>query len=232
MGIRLQKLLANSGIASRRKAEWLIANGRVMVNGEVVTELGARAFETDDITVDGQKLVSQEKTYIMLNKPADIITSVKDNIGRKTVLDLVPKDVRLFPVGRLDYETSGLILLTNDGEWANKLMHPSMKVEKTYIASVKGIPTRNDLMAFRRGLLVEGRLTAPCKAELIAPSVIKIVLQEGRNRQVRKMCEAIGHPVVSLKRISIGSFELGELAPGEWRYLTDIEVLEAILPKV
>ena len=232
MGVRLQKLLASCGITSRRKAEWLIANGRVLVNGEVVTELGARAFETDEITVDGEKLVLQEKMYIMLHKPAGIITSVKDERGRKTVLDLVPKDVRLFPVGRLDFETSGLLFLTNDGEWANKLTHPSMKVEKTYVATVKGMPTRNTLMAFRRGLLVDGKLTAPCNAELIGPSTIKIVLHEGRNRQVRKMCEAIGHPVVSLKRVSIGSFELGELAPGQWRHLTDIEVLDAILPKV
>ena len=231
MGVRLQKLLASCGITSRRKAEWLIANGRVLVNGEVVTELGARAFETDEIIVDGERMVPQEKVYIMLNKPSDIITSAKDNYGRKTVLDLVPKDVRLFPVGRLDYETSGLLFLTNDGDWANKLTHPSMKVEKTYVATVKGIPTRNELMAFRRGLLVDGKLTAPCSAELISPGTIKITLHEGRNRQVRKMCEAIGHPVVSLKRVSIGSFELGDLGPGQWRYLTDIEVLEAVLPR-
>ena len=222
--IRLQKLLAMAGVASRRKAELLIQEGRVFVNGNMVTELGAKALATDDITVDGTKINFEKKTYLMLHKPTGVICSVKDNFGRMTVFDLVPSDVRLFSVGRLDYDTSGLIILTNDGEWANKLMHPSKKVNKTYIAKIKGLLKPDSINAFRKGLLIEGKKTAPCKIEMISNSEAKIVLNEGRNRQVRKMCEAIGLEVLSLERVSIGCLELGGLKQGEWRYLTDNEV--------
>ena len=225
--IRLQKLLAIAGVTSRRKAELLILEGRVLVNGEAVTELGAKAQLTDDITVDGIKLSIQKKTYIKLYKPMGVISSAKDNFGRKTVLDLVPCDVRLFPVGRLDYDTSGLILLTNDGEWANKLMHPGNKVNKTYIAMFDGTPTEEGLEAFREGLYIEGKKTAPCKIFMLSKDSAKITLHEGRNRQVRKMCEAIGLEVLKLKRVSIGALELGKLKPGEWRYLTEEEIHHA-----
>ena len=222
--IRLQKLLAMAGVASRRKAELLIQEGRVCVNGKAVKELGAKALLSDDITVDGKKINFEKKTYIMLHKPTGVISSVKDNFGRKTVLDFVPRDVRLFPVGRLDYDTSGLILLTNDGDWANKLMHPSKNIKKAYIAKLSGLPSHEDLKKFREGLFIEGKKTAPCKIELISDSAVKIMLHEGRNRQIRKMCEAIGLEVVSLRRVAIGSLELGGLKPGEWRYLTAQEV--------
>ena len=222
--VRLQKLLAMAGVASRRKAELLILEGRVFVNGIVVTELGAKAQATDHITIDGKKIDFEKKTYVMLHKPTGVISSAKDNFSRRTVLDLVQIDVRLFPVGRLDYDTSGLLLLTNDGEWANRLMHPSRKVHKTYIAKVKGHPTEESLKVFREGLLIEGKKTAPCKIDMISDNAAKIVLHEGRNRQVRKMCEAIGLEVLGLKRISIGSLELRELEPGEWRYLNEKEI--------
>ena len=223
---RLQKLLAMAGIASRRKAELLIQEGRVFVNGNAVTELGAKALATDDIKVDGTKINIEKKVYVMLHKPTGVISSAKDNFGRRTVLDLVSCGVRLFPVGRLDYETSGLLLLTNDGEWANKLMHPSRKVKKTYVAKVSGLATEQSLKAFREGIYMEGKKTAPCEIEMISDSTAKIVLHEGRNRQVRKMCESIGLEVQSLKRISIGELQLGELKVGEWRYLTRDEVEE------
>ena len=222
--IRLQKLLAMAGIASRRKAEKLILEGRVLVNGEVVTELGAKASASDIITVDGVQINLEKKTYVMLHKPTGIICSAKDNFNRKTVLDLVPSDVRLFPVGRLDYDTSGLILLTNDGEWANKLMHPRNKIKKTYIAKIRGQVTECILAKFRGGIYIERKKTAPAEIEMISKSTAKIVLHEGRNRQVRKMCETIGLVVLSLKRVSIGGLQLGELLPGEWRYLTDSEL--------
>ena len=227
--IRLQKLLAMAGVASRRKAELLIQEGRVFVNGTLVTKLGAKALATDDITVDGAKLNFEEKKYVMLHKPAGVISSAKDNFGRKTVLDLIPKDVRLFPVGRLDYDTSGLILLTNDGEWANKLMHPRSKIKKTYIAKLNGLPSHEDLIKFREGLYVEGKKTSPAEIEMISISTARIVLHEGRNRQVRKMCEAIGLEVISLERVSIGSLKLKRLKPGEWRHLTDKEVRDIII---
>ncbi|MCL2387808.1 MAG: rRNA pseudouridine synthase, partial [Defluviitaleaceae bacterium] len=162
--MRLQKLLANAGVASRRKAEELISAGRVRVNGKVVTELGAKATASDEITVDGVPLAAaSKKKYIMLHKPEKVVTTVSDQFGRATVMDYVPRDVRLFPVGRLDYETSGLILLTNDGDWANTLMHPSNEVNKTYIAVIHGKPTPAALQAFRTGITIEGRRTAPCK---------------------------------------------------------------------
>ena len=226
--IRLQKILAMAGVTSRRKAEMLIQDGRVFVNGKAAQELGIKALVTDDIYVDGKKLIFENKTYVMLNKPIGVISSVKDVFGRKTVLDLVPKGVRLFPVGRLDYDTSGLILLTNDGEWANKLMHPSNKVSKTYIAKLNKRPTEDSLQKFMEGLIIERKKTAPAEIEMISNNKAKIVLYEGRNRQVRKMFEAIGLKVLSLKRISVGALDLGNLKPGEWRHLTEEEVHNAI----
>ena len=220
--IRLQKILAKAGVASRRKAEILILEGRVFVNGRVAM-LGTKALPSDDITVDGKKIGAQKKAYVMLHKPTGVICSAKDNFARKTVLDLVPSDVRLFPVGRLDYDTSGLILLTNDGDWANRIMHPRNNVKKTYIAHIKGEVTNKSLAAFSTGLLIDGKKTAPCEIKMISHETAKIVLHEGRNRQVRKMCEAVGLEVVSLKRVSIGPYELGDLKPGEWKFLTERE---------
>ena len=223
MKIRLQKWLMRAGVASRRKSEELIAEGRVCVNGEIAV-LGMNAAITDDITLDGVPVdIGRDipKRYIMLNKPVGVISTAKDQFGRPTVMDFVPNDIRLFPVGRLDYHTSGLIFLTNDGEWANNLMHPSQEIEKTYIAEIDGKPSFDKLEVFREGLLIEEKLTAQCKIKIINESAknctAEIIIHEGRNRQVRKMCEAIGHPVLSLKRIKIGDIELGDLPVGKWQ---------------
>ena len=229
MEIRLQKWLSQSGVASRRKAEELILAGDVAVNGITITELGARADTTcDNVTVRGRpcQLISA-KIYIALHKPDGVVTTVSDQFNRRTVMDLLPAGTPCYPVGRLDYDSSGLILMTNDGEFAQRLTHPKHGVTKTYIATVKGIPTREALAAFRNGLMVDGQLTSPCEVEVTnkkEPNAkLRIRLQEGRNRQVRKMCEAIGHPVVSLKRVEVGPVKLGNLGRGEWRYLTAAE---------
>ena len=228
MEIRLQKWLSQSGIASRRKAEELILAGAVAVNGITVTELGARADTTRDrVTVKGQPCeLINTKIYIALHKPEGVVTTVSDQFNRRTVMDLIPAGTPCYPVGRLDYETSGLILLTNDGDLAQRLTHPKHGASKTYIATVKGVPSREALASFRNGLMVDGQLTSPCEVEIIKkePNArLRIKLQEGRNRQVRKMCEAIGHPVVSLKRVEVGPVKLGDLDRGEWRYLTAAE---------
>ncbi|MCL1882664.1 MAG: rRNA pseudouridine synthase [Defluviitaleaceae bacterium] len=219
---RLQKILAEAGIASRRKAEEIIAEGRVSVNGVTVKELGTKAHVNDNIFVDGEPIKKRKskKKYIMLHKPEGVVTTAQDQFGRQTVMDYVPAQSRLFPVGRLDYETSGLIILTNDGEWANKLLHPKYKIEKKYIATLRGEPTEEELQRFRSGVKIEGRLTAPAKISIIKRekenAVVKITITEGRNRQVRKMCEKINHPVIQLKRVAIGSIKLGDLPVGKW----------------
>ena len=229
MEIRLQKWLSQSGAASRRKAEELILAGHVAVNGITITELGARADTTRDVvTVKGQpyELISA-KIYIALHKPEGVVTTVSDPYKRRTVMDFIPAGTPCYPIGRLDYDTSGLILLTNDGELAQWLTHPKHGAAKTYIATVKGFPTREALAAFRKGLVIDGQLTSPCEVEIVKkePNArLRIKLKEGRNRQVRKMCEAIGHPVVSLKRVEVGPVKLGDLARGQWRYLNAAEI--------
>jgi len=236
MEIRLQKWLSQSGVASRRKAEALIQAGDVAVNGVTVTELGTRADTTrDKVTVKGQpcELISA-KIYIALHKPEGVVTTVSDPFNRPTVMDLIPAGTPCYPVGRLDYDTGGLILMTNDGELAQRLTHPKHGAIKVYIATVKGIPTREALAAFRKGLMVDGQLTSPCEAEIIKKehnAKLRIKLKEGRNRQVRKMCEEIGHPVVSLKRMEVGPVKLGSLARGEWRYLNAAEKRALIIAK-
>jgi pseudouridine synthase len=228
--VRLQKYLAECGIASRRKCEEYILQGRVKVNGKVVKELGTKIDPNVDIIEFDGKIVRREekKLYIMLYKPAGYITSSKDPLGRPTVLDLVKVKERIYPVGRLDFDTSGLLLLTNDGELANTLMHPKYEVVKTYVAKVKGVPTKEEMQRFENGLIIDGRKTSKAKIRLLSvkngTSVVEIKIHEGRNRQVKKMCEAIGHPVIELKRTKIGDLELKGLKPGEWRYLTEEEV--------
>ncbi|MCL2204117.1 MAG: rRNA pseudouridine synthase [Defluviitaleaceae bacterium] len=227
METRLQKLL--TGICSRRKAEEYIAAGRVRVNG-VVAATGARADPArDTICLDGKPVLAQPALlYIMLHKPECVVTTAHDPQNRKTVLDLLPPGNRCFPVGRLDYMTSGLLLLTTDGDFAHRLTHPGHQVKKDYLARISGQPGEAALAAFRTGLFIDGRRTAPCEIALIkkAPnSVVRITLHEGRNRQVRKMCEAIGHPVLSLKRTAIGTLKLGDLPKGQWRHLTPQEIL-------
>lgn len=228
--VRLQKYIADCGVASRRKAEELIQQRRVKVNGTLVTEMGIKVSDADLVEVDGRVIKPEnKKVYIMLNKPSGYVTTVKDQFGRPTVIDLL-KGVRerVFPVGRLDYETTGLLILTNDGDFAYKMTHPKHKIEKTYLATVAGIPTDEEISRFERGLKIEDYITAPAKLKIITKKertcVVEVTIHEGRNRQVRKMCEAIGHPVLSLKRISLGKLTLGNLAEGNWRELTQDEV--------
>jgi len=222
---RLQKLLARVGIGSRRVVEDMIAEGRVVVNGEVA-ELGQRAdADRDAIEVDGTLVgVRPDTVWYLLNKPAGVVTTASDPRGRPTVVELVPDEPRVFPVGRLDADTEGLLLFTNDGDVTYRLTHPSYGVEKEYLAHVEGTPSRGSLRTLREGVALDDGVTAPAKASLVSPSVLKLVIHEGRNRQVRRMCEAVGHPVVRLVRTRIGPLVDTQLAPGEWRPLSQDEV--------
>lgn len=230
---RLQKIISAAGITSRRASEELILNGQVTVNGVVVTELGTKADPSvDTITVNGKPLkVSEERLYILLNKPTGYITALKDGQGRRLVTDLL-KDVpeRVYPVGRLDYNTEGLLLLTNDGEWANRLMHPRHEVEKEYHVRVRGKVLEQQLKRMADGVELEDGKTAPAVVQLVKSGEqndwISVAIHEGRNRQVRRMCEAVSLSVVRLKRIRYGSLSLGNLRDGQFRYLTEAEVNE------
>ena len=224
-GDRLQKVLAQAGIGSRRVCEELIAEGRVTVNGEVAV-LGRRVdAEHDKVAVDGIPVgVRAGLVYYLLNKPAGVVTTVTDTHGRPTVIELVPLEPRVFPVGRLDSETEGLLLLTNDGDLTHRLTHPSFGVEKEYLAEVDGVPTRGELRRLREGIELEDGVTAPARASLQEPNLLTIVIHEGRNRQVRRMCDAIGHPVRRLVRTRVGPLVDRALKPGEWRVLTPGEV--------
>ncbi|ETI70382.1 23S rRNA pseudouridine(2605) synthase RluB [Neobacillus vireti] len=228
---RLQKVIAQAGIASRRKAEELIKDGRVKVNGKVVTELGVKVTSSDKIEVNEIQIEKEEPVYFLLYKPRGVISSVSDDKGRKVVTDFFSNyQERIFPVGRLDYDTSGLLLLTNDGEFANLLTHPSNEVEKLYVAKVKGIPLRENLRKLEKGIRLEDGKTAPAKVKMLSgdkkkqTAIVEISIHEGRNRQVRRMFEAIGHEVVKLKRERYGFLTLGGLKAGEARELTPHEV--------
>lgn len=228
--MRLQKYIAECGVASRRKSEELIKQGRVKVNGITVSEMGVKVSDEDVVEVDGRKIsLEQKKVYIMLNKPVGYISSVRDQFSRNTVVDLI-KGVkeRIYPVGRLDYDTSGLLLLTNDGDFAFRLTHPKHEMKKTYIAEVEGVPDSNDIESFQNGLRIEDYVTSPAELTVLekkkSSSIVKVVIHEGKNRQVRKMCDAIGHPVISLKRIAIGDLYLKSLPEGQWRYLKEEEI--------
>ena len=224
-GERLQKVLARVGIGSRRVCEDLIAEGRVLVDGETAV-LGRRVDpETALIEVDGAPVgVRPDLVHYVLNKPAGVVTTADDPQGRPTVVGLVPDEPRVFPVGRLDVDTEGLLLLTNDGELAHRLTHPSYGVEKEYVAEVEGLPTRAVLRRLREGVELDDGPTAPARATLVDPSVVRLTIHEGRNRQVRRMCEAVGHSVVRLVRTRIGPLADRSLAPGAWRELTGDEV--------
>ena len=229
--MRLQKFMAQCGVASRRRSEEIILEGRVKVNDVIVKELGTTVDPHKDIVkVDNNKIeMESRKVYIMLNKPEGYVTTLKDKHSEKIVLDLVEEiEERVFPIGRLDLDTSGLLLMTNDGDLAYKLTHPSHEVAKKYIALVEGIPNAKKLERFKKGLKIDGRLTAEAYVRIVKKyrdsSVLEISIHEGRNRQVRKMCEYIRHPVIKLKRISIGKLDLGNLEVGKWRYLTEKEV--------
>lgn len=228
---RLQKVIAHAGVASRRKAEELIKEGKVKVNGKVVTELGVKVTGSDQIEVNGLKVEREEPVYFLLYKPRGVISAVQDDKGRKVVTDFfknIPQ--RIYPIGRLDYDTSGLLLLTNDGEFANKLMHPKYEIDKTYVAKVKGIPLKELLRKLERGIRLEEGKTAPAKAKLLSldkkkqTSIIQLTIHEGRNRQVRRMFEAIGHEVIKLKREEYAFLNLRGLHTGDARELTPHEV--------
>ncbi len=224
-GEKLQKALARAGVASRRAVEILILEGRVRVNGEVAA-VGTRVdVAADVLEVDGVLVaVNPDLVHYLLHKPAGVVTTASDTHGRPTVVELVPADPRVFPVGRLDTETEGLLLLTNDGELTHRVTHPSHGVDKEYLAEVDGSPSPGALRRLRSGVELDDGVTAPAKASLVAPSVIKLVLHEGRNRQVRRMCEAVGHPVRRLVRTRIGPITDTSLKAGEWRSLSDDEV--------
>jgi pseudouridine synthase len=234
-GMRLQKLLSMAGVASRRAAEQWILDGRVVVNGEVVMTLGSKADPAqDDIRVDGRRLrFDTRQRYIVLHKPKGYVTTRNDPEGRKTVMELLA-GVReyVYPVGRLDYETDGLLLMTSDGDLAAKLMHPRHEVERIYEAIVVGAPTDEELDKLRRGVFLDGRRTAPAGVRRRGATgkgpkqltKLAIALREGRSRQVRRMCASIGHPVRRLTRIKMGPIGLGDLRPGQWRDLTPKEI--------
>jgi 23S rRNA pseudouridine2605 synthase len=230
---RLQKILSQAGIASRRASEQLMRDGRVTVNGVTIFELGTKAdAAVDDIRVDGRRIkIPERHRYLLLNKPRGYVTTRSDPQRRPTVIDLV-RGVKeyVYPVGRLDYESEGLLLLTNDGDLAARLTHPSHEVPRVYEARVLGVPDAHDLDRLSRGLVIDGRRTAPAEVRLLpqrhdqADATIVITLHEGRNRQVRDMCDAIGHPVEHLKRVAIGALRDPKLKLGHWRPLTDEEV--------
>lgn len=229
---RLQKVLAHAGVASRRHCEELIVQGKVQVNGQVVRELGTRVDPGQDrIVVNGRPIRLEQHVYLMLNKPTGVITSVSDPRGRRVVTDLLKGlKERVYPVGRLDFNTSGLLLLTNDGELANKLAHPSYEIDKVYRAWVRGVPSPDKLAKLAKGIMLEDGMTAPGEARMVKKStgnekaLLEIMIHEGRNRQVRRMCAAIGHPVLELERIRLGFLTLEGLSQGQFRPLTSDEV--------
>lgn len=227
---RLQKVIANSGICSRRKAEELIKEGRVKVNNIVVKELGVKVSSKDKIKVDDKELSKENKVYYLLNKPRGVITSVNDEKSRKTVVDLIPCRERIYPVGRLDYDTTGVLLLTNDGDFANILMHPNDKIEKVYVVKVRGIIKGDSINELKSGVVIDGVKTEKAKVKLRRTdyksntSFLTVTIHEGRNHQVKKMFEAVGFPVLKLRREREFIFDLKGLKSGEYRKLTPKEV--------
>jgi 23S rRNA pseudouridine2605 synthase len=224
---RLQKILSQAGIASRRASEKLMLEGRVSVNGATITELGTKAdLSRDDIRVDGRRVKAPERhRYLLLNKPRGYVTTRSDPEKRATVLDLL-KSVReyVYPVGRLDYDSEGLLILTNDGDLAARLTHPRHGVPRVYEARLLGTPDAHDLGRLAKGVTIDGKRTEPAHVVVIGPGHLRITVHEGRNRQIRKMCDAIGHPVKALRRIAVGPIRDAKLKPGQWRELTTQEV--------
>lgn len=228
---RLQKVMAQAGIASRRKSEEYIIEGRVKVNGIIVRELGTKVSEDDYIEVDDKPIRQERKVYILMNKPRNCVTTVSDDRNRPTVMDFL-KDVhaRVYPVGRLDFDTTGALILTNDGKLTNLLTHPSSEVNKTYIATCKGIATDEDLEPLRKGVMLDDGKTSPAQVEIIKinedknTSIIRIIIHEGRNREVKRMMEYVGYEVIKLNREGIGNLTTKGLYQGQYRRLTKEEV--------
>ena len=228
---RIQKVIAQSGYCSRRKAEELINKGKVLVNGDIVTEMGFKVSGNDYIEVEGNPInQKEEKEYYLLNKPRGIVSTSKDEKKRKTVVDLIKTEKRIYPVGRLDYDTTGAIILTNDGELTNLLTHPKNKVEKVYVAKIKGIMTKEVLAKLCSGVVIDGKKTSKAKAKILKidkknnTSIVELIISEGRNHQVKKMFESIGFDVVKLKRESISFLTLDGLKSGEYRKLSLKEI--------
>jgi 23S rRNA pseudouridine2605 synthase len=223
--VRLARYLAHAGVASRRAAEKLIAAGRVSVAGKVVTDPARDVDESSGVALDGEPLSPEPREVYALNKPQGVVSTAKDTHGRRTVVEFVPSRARLYPVGRLDADTTGLILLTNDGELANKLTHPSFEVDKTYRASVEPAPVSEaSLQALRDGVELEDGRTAPASVRQVEPGLLEVTIHEGRKRQVRRMFEAVGHRVLKLERVGFGPLRLERLTEGEFRRLTPAEV--------
>ncbi|MGY3750864.1 pseudouridine synthase [Vagococcus acidifermentans] len=232
---RLQKVLAHSGVASRRKSEELIAKGRVAVNGQVVRDMGIKVGVKDRIEVDGVPIARESHVYYAFYKPRGVISAVTDDKKRKVVTDFftdVPE--RIFPVGRLDYDTTGLLLMTNDGDFSYKLTHPKHEVPKTYVAKVKGVVYPKDLLPFKKGIMIKRRRTAPARFNVLSvdhekkTSIVELVIHEGRNHQVKEMFHAVGFPVMKLKREKFGDLTLAGLRPGEYRKLTKKEIQDLV----
>ncbi len=234
--IRLQKYIAECGIASRRKAEELILEGKIRVNGIIITELGTKINPSKDIVEYNNKVIEPEQrnVYILLNKPIGYVTTVKDQFNRPSVLDLVKVKERIVPVGRLDFYTSGALILSNDGDFVYKITHPKHEVNKTYNVTVKGIINEDEIEDLRSGVKIDDYITKPAKVKILRIdkykniSRIQITIHEGKNRQIRKMCEAIGKKVLALHRSKIGNIDVKDLKIGEWRYLTDAEISDLI----
>lgn len=227
---RLQKVIAASGIASRRKAEELIANGKVIVNGELITELGYKVSENAEIIVDGIKLTKEDKVYYLLNKPRGIVTTTSDDKGRTTVVDLIDDDKRIYPVGRLDYDTTGALILTNDGEFANNMMHPKNEIDKVYIAKINGFLTPSDIVTLKKGVIIDGKKTSKAKVKVrkidkeSKTSIVELTIHEGRNHQVKNMFSVLGYDVLKLKRERIAFLDVKSLKSGEYRLLNPKEI--------
>ena len=230
--VRLQKYLANCGIASRRKAEELITSGKISVNGEVIAELGTKINPSKDkVVYNGKEVkVEEEHVYILLNKPIGYVTTAKDQFGRDSVMDLVKVKERVVPVGRLDMYTSGVLILTNDGDFVYQVTHPKHEIEKTYTVTIKGIVTDKEVERLRKGIRIDDYITKEAKVKILktdeekSQSRLEITIHEGKNRQVRKMCEAIGHKVLALHRSKIAGIGVKDLSLGKWRYLSKEEV--------
>lgn len=227
---RLQKVIAQSGYCSRRKAEELIKNSKVKVNGKIITELGTKVNSSDQIFIDNKLLSQEEKLYFLLNKPRGVISSSNDEKNRKTVVDIIETDKRIYPIGRLDYDTTGILLLTNDGDFANEMMHPSNEIDKVYIAKVNGILKGKEINQLKYGVVVDGKKTSPAKVKLRKidkknnTCIVELIIHEGRNHQVKKMIEAVGFEVLKLKREKFGFLTLKGLNSGEYRSLSRKEI--------
>ena len=229
--MRINKYIAHAGVASRRNAEELIKNGHVTINGTVVDNLATQVKASDRVEIDGSPIYNEEKVYYLLNKPRGVISSVSDEKGRKTVADLLPEvRERIYPVGRLDWDTSGLLILTNDGDFTDKMIHPRNEIDKVYLARVKGIATKENLRPLTRGVMVDGRKTKPAHYHIVKVdkeknrSVVELTIHEGRNHQVKKMFEEVGLLVDKLSRIRFGTLDLAGLRPGEFRKLSKKEI--------